>query len=186
MPAHGQRRDIRDQNLFSLRPAFFARPTLVVARELLGKFLVREHDGQITAAMITAVEAYDGPLDLASHASRGRTARTSIMFGPPGRWYIYFVYGMHWMLNIVTGPKNYPAAVLIRGVEGSNGPAKLTKALGITGAYNNQPASTKSGLYIMENPTVKHSVFNIKTAPRIGVAYAGPVWSKKPWRFLFQ
>jgi len=94
---------------------YFNRPTVDVARSLLGKFLVRRLRGKTIAVMISETEAYDGPRDLASHASRGKTPRTSVMFGPAGRFYVYFTYGMHWMLNVVTGPKEYPAAVLIRG-----------------------------------------------------------------------
>src|SRR5690348_15950613 len=93
---------------------FFDRPTLTVARELLGKYIVRSYRGKLIPVMITEVEAYDGPNDLASHASRGMTPRTKIMFGPAGNFYVYFTYGMHWLVNVVTGPKQYPAAVLLR------------------------------------------------------------------------
>lgn len=103
-----------------LTPKFFNQPTLKVAKNLLGKFLVRRFGGtpaspKESALMIIEVEAYGGPEDKASHASRGKTERNKIMFGEAGRWYVYFTYGMHWMLNIVAGPKDYPAAVLIRG-----------------------------------------------------------------------
>jgi len=81
-----------------------------------------------------------GPDDLASHAARGRTKRNKVMFGPPGMFYVYFVYGMHWMLNVVTGPVGYPAAVLIRGIEGIQGPGRLTKALRINGNLNGRAA----------------------------------------------
>src|SRR3989338_2229715 len=97
-----------------LPQSFFDRPTLAVARALLGKFLVRRTGKKTLEAMITEVEAYDGPEDRASHASRGITPRTKIMFGEAGRLYVYFTYGMHWMLNVVTGSRGYPAAVLIR------------------------------------------------------------------------
>lgn len=99
-----------------LERQFFRRQTLVVARELLGKFLVRRWRGREIAAMITEVEAYDGFSDKASHASRGVTARNAVMFGDAGRWYVYFTYGMHWMLNVVTREEGYPAAILVRGV----------------------------------------------------------------------
>ena len=124
----------------------FDRPTLKVAEELLGKYLVRKYRGREIAAMITEVEAYDGPNDLASHASHGRTERTKIMFGPPGRWYVYFTYGMHWMLNIVTGPEEYPAAILIRAVEEVNGPARTTKFFKVDKQFNGKTASRKTGL----------------------------------------
>ncbi len=96
---------------------FFERKTLAVAKELLGKFLVRNINGKKTAAMITETEAYCGPRDLACHASRGRTKRTEVMFGPAGHAYIYLIYGMYYCLNVVTGKAGYPAAVLIRAVE---------------------------------------------------------------------
>src|SRR3989304_10562893 len=102
----------------TLEKKFFVRPTLTVAKDLLGKYLTIRADGKIQRFMITEVEAYDGFKDKASHASRGKTERNTPMFGEAGVWYVYFTYGMHYMLNIVTGPQNYPAAVLIRGVEG--------------------------------------------------------------------
>lgn len=162
---------------------FFNRSTLVVAQELLGKFLVRSHDGAHIALKINEVEAYDGHKDRASHAFRGRTPRTQIMFGPAGNWYVYFVYGMHWMLNIVTGPENYPAAILIRGAGEFTGPGKLTKALNIDKTLNTQAALPHTGLWIEDRGSASAPIKIIKT-PRIGVSYAGPVWSKKPYRFL--
>ncbi|MDD5431034.1 MAG: DNA-3-methyladenine glycosylase [Candidatus Pacebacteria bacterium] len=175
---------------------FRSRNTLKIAKSLLGKFLVvrpfadtrdkqsrhklRKIGRQNKAYMITEVEAYDGFKDKASHAHRGKTERNKIMFGEAGHWYVYFTYGIHWLLNIVTGPENYPAAILIRGVEGYNGPAKLTKALKIDKRLNGKSADKKSGLWI-ENRGVK--IKKIKSAARIGVLYAGPVWSKKKYRF---
>ncbi len=108
-----------------LREKFFNRPTLIVAKELLGKYLVRKVNGREICGMITEIEAYDGFHDKASHASRGKTERNKIMFGPAGHWYIYFTYGMHWILNIITREEGYPAAVLIRGVLLKEGPAPL-------------------------------------------------------------
>lgn len=167
-----------------LGPKFFDRPALVVARELLGKYLVRRAGGRTTALMITEVEAYDGPRDRASHASRGRTARNAPMFGPAGRWYVYLCYGMHWMLNIVTGPKDYPAAVLIRGAGDAAGPARLTKYLKIDRRLNGRPASRESGLWF-EDREVRVPASRIRRAPRIGVDYAGE-WAKKPYRFMIR
>ena len=162
---------------------FFDRPTLAVAKELLGKFLVRRIGKKIIASMITEVEAYDGFNDRASHASRGETARNAVMFGAAGRWYVYFVYGVHWMLNIVTGPKSYPAAILIRGAADAGGPGRLTKFFKIKKHYNSLPANKKTGLWV-EDRGVKIPSRRIKRAPRIGVGYASSIWSKKPWRFL--
>jgi DNA-3-methyladenine glycosylase len=102
------------------------------------------------------------------------------MFGPAGTLYVYLVYGRHWMLNVVTGPVDYPAAVLIRSVEGIKGPGRLTKALRITGALNTRVAATRAGLWFAEGP----EVFQTARTERIGVGYAGPIWSAKPYRFL--
>src|SRR3989338_4648093 len=115
----------------ALPEKFFNRSTLRVARELLGKHLVRRIGKREVARMITEVEAYIGHKDKASHASRGRTERNAPMFGKAGYWYVYFTYGMHWMLNIVTERNGYPAAILIRGVQGISGPARITKFLKI-------------------------------------------------------
>ncbi len=165
-----------------LDPAFFARPTRRVASELLGMYLVRERDDSVAAYMVTEVEAYDGPHDKASHASRGRTARTEVMFGPAGHWYVYLCYGMHWMLNVVTGPTDYPAAVLIRGVVGIEGPGRVTKALAVDRAQNTLPAARRSGLWF-EDRGIRVSRRSIVTTPRVGVAYAGE-WAHKPWRYV--
>ena len=170
-----------------LPASFFDRPTLMVARELLGKYIVRKWRGKNIALMITEVEAYDGLFDLASHASHGRTPRTSIMFGEAGRFYIFFTYGIHWMANIVTGPKDYPAAILLRAGLSENGeiakgPARLTKFLHIDGTFNGIPASKKSGLWL-EDRRVKIKKSNILAVKRIGVDYAGPIWSEKEYNF---
>ena len=130
---------------------------------------------------ITEVEAYVGFSDRASHASRGMTPRNRVMFGPPGVWYVYFTYGMHWMANIVTGRKGYPAAILIRGVKGISGPARVTKHFGIDKRFNNKRAMPANGLWI-EDRGVRIPSRQVKRSPRIGVNYAGP-WSKKLWRF---
>ncbi|MDO8574940.1 MAG: DNA-3-methyladenine glycosylase [bacterium] len=176
-----------------LSQKFFNRPTLVVAKDLLGKYLVRRLNGKIGRFMITEVEAYDGFKDKASHASRGMTKRNAPMFGEAGRWYVYFTYGMHYMLNIVTGMNGYPAAVLIRGVEGVNGPGRVTKQLKIDKIFNNKLAIPKNKLWLENNSIFENSrlrqgfggqvKFKIKSLPRIGIAYAGPIWSKKLWRF---
>lgn len=164
-----------------LTQGFFEQSTLLAAEQLLGKFLVR--DGK--PFMITEVEAYDGFEDKASHASRGETPRNKVMFNDAGVWYVYFVYGMHHLLNIVTSVKGYPAAVLIRGVEGISGPARLTKVLGIDWQMNEQKAVPKSGLWI-EDRGIIIAKSHIEKTPRIGVAYAGEEWAGKPWRFVLK
>lgn len=168
-----------------LTEKFFNRPTLTVARGLLGKYLVRRSAGwrrrREIALPITEVEAYVGFSDRASHAARGQTPRNRVMFGPPGFWYVYFTYGMHWMLNVVTGREGYPAAVLIRGVKGISGPARLTKHFGIDKRFNNKTASRRTGLWL-EDRGIIIPPRQIKRSPRIGIDHAGP-WKKKLWRF---
>jgi DNA-3-methyladenine glycosylase len=161
---------------------FFAQPALVVARQMLGKYLVRRMPDGDVALPILETEAYVGPHDLACHAAKGCTPRTAVMFGPPGVWYVYFVYGIHWMLNVVTGEEGYPSAVLLRGAGPWNGPAKLTKALHIDKQLNGQPAVPESGLWI-EDRGERISAARISKTPRIGVDYAG-VWAAKPYRFV--
>jgi DNA-3-methyladenine glycosylase len=164
--------------------SFYERPARIVARALLGKVLV--HGGR--SGRIVETEAYVGEHDLACHASRGRTPRTSILWGPPGRAYVYFVYGMHWCFNAVTGREGRPAAVLVRGLEPVDGfdgavrldgPARLCRALGITGAENGADLVT-SGLRILDGPAVRAG--DVARGPRIGVDYAGE-WAGVPLRF---
>jgi DNA-3-methyladenine glycosylase len=164
-----------------LDSTFFDRSAEDVAYDLIGCHLHWRRGEQSHSRTITETEAYTGPDDLASHAARGRTKRNEAMFGPPGRFYVYFVYGMHWMLNIVTGPVGFPAAVLIRGIEGILGPARLTKALRINSDLNGRMADKAGGVWFSERPgPMKHKVTR---SPRIGVDYAGPIWSMKPYRF---
>ncbi len=177
-----------------LSKKFYNRKTLTVAQELLGCFLVRKINGKIIRAKITETEAYNGPKDLASHASRGRTERNKIMFGGPGTIYVYFTYGMHFMFNIVTEAKDYPAAVLIRAVEiggedgkkiNTNGPARLTKALRINKSFNGLSIRTKEYGLWTENRKGKISLRQIKKAKRVGVDYAGE-YKDKMWRFMLK
>lgn len=157
----------------------------MVSKELLGKYLVRKIGRKILVGKITETEAYDGFKDKASHASRGKTERNKVMFDEGGRWYVYFTYGMHWMLNIVTGPQKYPAAVLIRGIDKAAGPGRLTKYLKIDKRLNGSLADRKSGLWI-EDRGCKIKPSKIIKTPRIGVDYAGPAWAAKPWRFYIK
>jgi len=167
-----------------LKSNFFNRPTPQVAEDLLGKYLVRQlSSGEIIYKMITEVEVYDGFKDKASHASRGKTVRNTPMFGGSGYWYVYFTYGIYWVLNIVTREKDYPAAILIRGVEGISGPARVTKHFSINKELNNQKARRETGLWI-EDRGVSIPKKKIKKTGRIGVNYAGPYWSKRRLRFL--
>lgn len=165
--------------------AWQRRATVAHARALLGKHLVRrDAAGRIEARLITEVEAYDGERDLACHARAGRTRRTETMYADGGVWYVYLCYGVHEMLNLVVGPRDWPAAVLIRAVEGASGPGRLTKTLGIGRMLNGAVVDEPSGLWI-EDRGVKVPRRWVAATPRIGVDYAGPEWAQKPWRFVF-
>ena len=166
-----------------IKPAEFqGRNTVALARWLLGKVLVRTLSSGVEACLITEVEAYVGEKDLACHASKGRTKRTEVMYQSGGRWYVYLCYGVHEMLNLVTGPENYPAAILIRSLEIVSGPGRLTKHLNIGRDLNGAIAQRNAGLHLEEHDLIL-SCGSIKSGPRIGVDYAGPVWATKPWRF---
>ena len=159
---------------------FYIRDVLEVAPDLPGKNLVlRLPDKSQVRLRITEVEAYKGNEDKACHASKGRTARTEIMFNEGGKLYIYLIYGMYWMLNIVTGETNIPQAVLIRGVENYPGPGKLTKFLGIDKSFYGEDLITSDRIWI-ENPGI---TYKIKNGPRIGIDYAGEYWKTRPWRY---
>ena len=126
------------KNTTRLSTSFFTRDVLAVAPDLLGKSIVRRFsDGSIKTFIITETEAYRGEEDLACHASKGRTPRTETMYQQGGVLYLYLIYGMYWMLNVVTG-KDQPQAVLIRCIEGYNGPGKLTKALQLDKTFNTE------------------------------------------------
>jgi DNA-3-methyladenine glycosylase len=178
----------RDDCPERLPRAFYARPTVEVARGLLGGWLVHELPEGRREGRIVETEAYVGPEDRASHASRGRTARTELMFGPPGYAYVYLIYGMHHCLNVVTEGVGYPAAVLIRALEPSvgvtlptNGPGRLCRALAIDRRHNGQDLVTGS-LWIERRGGGPLDEETIATT-RIGVDYAGE-WAARPWRFL--
>ncbi|ADE54228.1 DNA-3-methyladenine glycosylase [Coraliomargarita akajimensis] len=169
-----------------LHKTFFNRSTTQVAQDLLGKQLCRRLEyGKILRARITETEAYDGFEDKASHAHKGATTRNVVMFGPPGRTYIYLCYGVHWLLNLTTREKGYPAAVLIRGVEGVDGPGRTTKFFQLDSQYNDQQLSRVHGLWI-EDDGLEVDPSQIRATPRVGVDYAGPEWSQMPWRYVWQ
>jgi DNA-3-methyladenine glycosylase len=169
-----------------LNKTFFDRPTLDVARELLGKQLCRRLDsGKIIRARICETEAYDGFEDQASHASKGATTRNVVMFGPPGRAYIYLCYGVHWLLNITTREQGYPAAVLIRAVEGVEGPGRLTKHFQISSVFNDQLLTRVGGLWVEDTDIDLHEDAIVAT-PRVGVEYAGSEWAAVHWRFVWK
>ena len=183
-----------------LNKIFFQHHTLKIARELLGNFLIRVINRKKIIALITETEAYHGLNDLASHASRGRTQRTEVMFGPAGYAYVYLIYGMYYCFNIVTGPKNFPAAVLLRGIKIINnqksitdslyikGPGRVCRELKIDKNLNKENLLKSNKLFVVEDKKLLKKIylqgFIIKKTPRIGVDYAGE-YKNKPWRFIF-
>jgi DNA-3-methyladenine glycosylase len=186
-----------------LSVSFYRRPVLEVARDLLGARLVRYLDGQRLSGTIVETEAYRGEEDLACHARAGYTKRTAVMYGPPGRAYVYFNYGMHWLLNCVTGEEGFPAAVLVRAIrptEGldqiekqrtgqpqnqwTNGPAKLCKGLMIDGVFNGHDLCEGDGLYIEAGHTVPPE--RVFAGPRVGIEKVPEPWRSIPWRFRLE
>jgi DNA-3-methyladenine glycosylase len=184
-----------------LSSGFYNRPVLNVARDLLGMRLVRILENTRTAGIIIETESYDGENDLACHAHVGKTRRNEVMFGPPGHAYIYFTYGMHWLLNCVTGQEGYPAAVLIRSIfptenveaiarrrlpakekDWCNGPAKLTRAFSIDKQLNGvNLCSKQSPIFIELAETVSEN--QVRISPRVGISSVPEPWRSKPWRF---
>lgn len=189
-------------NASRLKRDFYEHNTLVVARELLGKRLVRLDNNQRLAGIITETEAYRGEEDLACHARAGLTPRTQVMYGPPGYAYVYFTYGIHWLLNFVTEEKGYPAAVLIRAMiptEGAaviasrrngqpperwtDGPAKICQALDVDGRYNGSDLCHKDAvLYVEDGITITDE--NVSTSPRVGLNTVPEPWKSVQWRFV--
>ena len=178
--------------------SFYEQNTIDVAKQLLGKFLVRRHPEGDTVGRIVETEAYVGPHDLACHASKGRTTRTEVMFGPAGHAYVYFIYGFYNMLNLVTEAKDYPAAVLIRAVEPiqgielmkerrnssvlrnlASGPGKICQAFAIDRSLNG--ADLRGNVLYVDDGD--DAIPEFKSTPRIGVDYAGR-WKNKLYRFL--
>lgn len=164
-----------------LDKAFYKQDVLELAPALIGKTLVRQNDDRLIRVVITETEAYRGEEDLACHARKGRTPRTDPMYYEGGILYIYLVYGIHWMLNIVCGPQNMPQAVLIRAVKTANGPGKLTKMLGVDKQLNYHPVWTGEKLWIEDSS----QTVDVITDTRIGIDYAG-AWKHKPWRFILK
>lgn len=167
-----------------LERSFFTRDVLEVAPDLIGKLLVIKRNNKIEKYVITEVEAYRGEEDLACHASKGKTKRNEIMYDIGGKIYVYLIYGMYWMLNFVTGEKDMPQAALIRGIEGFDGPGKLTKHLKIDKSYYGEDLVTSERIWVEAN-TNKNN-FEIIRLPRVGIDYAGEYWKNVPWRYLLK
>jgi DNA-3-methyladenine glycosylase len=182
-----------------LERTFYDRPTLTVARDLLGCVLVHRVNGQRIAGRIVETEAYIGQEDLACHARAGRTRRNAVMFGPPGMAYVYFTYGMHWLFNTVTEGEGTPCAVLVRALEPlegqvviarnrsgqpetawTSGPAKLTSALSIDGSLNGADL-TGNTLFIERGPAIPAE--KVRKGPRVGIQSVQEPWRSIHWRF---
>ena len=169
----------------------FNRPTLTVARDLLGKFIVHRQGRSLRSAMITEVEAYKGPQDLASHARGGRrTRRVEPLYGEGGTTYVYLVYGLHWLLNFATAGAERPEAVLVRGVlagtadapEPVPGPGRVARHLGVDQRLDGLDATTSDRIWI-EDRGVSVPARALHRGPRVGIDYSGPYWAARPWRF---
>lgn len=166
-----------------LSDSFFHRDCLELAPALLGKTLCRQlPDGSVKRLRISETEAYRGEEDSACHAHKGRTKRTEVMYGESGTLYVYLCYGIHWLLNIVSGEKDEPQAVLIRACEEANGPGKLTRALGITGEYNRRHILQCEDFWLEDDGL--EATHN--TAPRVGIGYASPEDQALLWRFIWK
>jgi len=162
---------------------FYLNDVLIVAPALLGKIIaIRYPDGTVSRHLITETEAYRGVEDKACHASKGKTIRNEVMFRRGGYVYVYFVYGMYWMLNVVTGVMNEPQAVLIRGAGEYNGPGKLTRALGIDGSFYGEDLTVSDRIWFEDAGYQARW----ETKPRVGINYAGSPWVEMPWRYILK
>lgn len=163
-----------------LERSFFVRDVLEVAPDLIGKRLVRQYTSETRSWIITEVEAYKGMEDQASHARFGKTSRNSIMFEQGGFVYMYLIYGMYWMLNVVTGARDNPQAVLLRGLNGIDGPGRVTKVLQTDRSFYGEDLTGSTRIWIEEGFIRP----DINCTPRIGINYAGEPWKSNPWRFI--
>jgi len=162
---------------------FYRQDAVTVAERLLGKILVRKwDDGTESRYQITETEAYLGAEDLACHASKGRTPRTEIMYADGGKVYVYLIYGMYWMLNVVTGDENHPQAVLIRGLDDVIGSGKVGRLLKMDKTFYGEDLLVSQRIWIEDST----EYVNFVTAPRVGIEYAGDEWKNKPWRFILK
>lgn len=163
-----------------LDPDFFCNNALSVARQLLGRTIVRRYtNGDVRRFVILETEAYQGEEDLACHASKGRTPRTEIMYHKGGLIYVYLIYGMYWMLNFVTGERDYPQAVLIRGVDLVTGSGRVGRLLELDKSFYGENLSASNRLWVEDTPMIE----SYTTAPRVGVDYAKE-WKDLAWRFI--
>ncbi|MBN1462273.1 MAG: DNA-3-methyladenine glycosylase [Paludibacteraceae bacterium] len=160
---------------------FFQQDALDIAPLLLGKKLVRVFEnGTRCASIISEVEVYRGEEDTACHACKGRTKRTDTMYYAGGVLYVYLIYGMYWMLNIVTGKADNPQALLIRGVDGTYGPGKVGKLVQLDKSFDAEDLVLSPRIWVEDMPEVKHYI----TLPRVGIDYATEKYRTIPWRFV--
>ncbi len=160
---------------------FFRRDVLEVAPDLVGKVLVRRlDDGTELRERIAETEAYRGEEDKGCHAAKGRTPRTELLYGKSGVIYVYLCYGMHWLMNVITGESGQPQGVLFRAGEIHDGPAKLTKFIQVDGSFNGADIWNSENIWIEDDGYRPE----IKTAPRVGIDYAGDCWKAIEWRFI--
>jgi DNA-3-methyladenine glycosylase len=152
----------------------------MVAPELLGKMLFVSRSGIPESFIITEVEAYCGEEDQASHARFGKTTRNSIMYGEAGYLYVYLIYGIYWMLNIVTGPTGSPQAILVRGLKNLPGPGVLTRSLGIDRSFHGEDLITSGRIWVGDSKEKP----GIIQKPRVGISYAGEPWVSRAWRYI--
>lgn len=165
-----------------LDEAFFHRPCVAVAKDLVGKLLVRQTPDGLVTMRISQTEAYCGEADTACHAHKGRTNRTEVMYGKAGTLYVYLCYGIHWLMNVVTGEENEPEAVLIRACAEAPGPGKLTKALAITGQFNRMNVCEQDLLWIADDGFS----CRVRTDKRVGIGYASQEDQLRLWRFIME
>lgn len=168
-----------------IKECFFSQDALEIAPKMIGAYLVRKFDdGTIFRSMITEVEVYRGGDDLACHASKGKTERTKIMFEEGGRVYVYLIYGMYWLINITTGKKDEPQAILIRGTEAVSGPGRIGRELKLDSSFYGENIYNSDRIWIEIGKNQQAE--NIITTPRIGVDYAGEYWANINWRWILK
>ena len=178
---HNQSQSAKASPSGRLEGLFYRSDAVTVAEKLLGKILVRKFDDGTTARYrITETEAYLGEEDKACHASKGRTPRTEIMYADGGKIYVYLIYGIYWLLNVVTGTEGSPQAVLIRGIENIVGSGRVGRELKIDRSFYGESLLASERMWIEDAPEIE----NFTTGTRIGIDYAGDVWKNKLWRFI--
>ncbi|MBR5252088.1 MAG: DNA-3-methyladenine glycosylase [Oscillospiraceae bacterium] len=161
---------------------FFAQDAYTVAQQLVGKWICRKIDGNVLKFQITETECYIGDGDTACHASKGKTPRTSVMWQEGGVCYVYLCYGMHNMLNFITGAENHPEGVLIRGVKGASGPGRATKAMQVDKTLYGESLLTQEKIWVEDDG----KVYSFVCDKRVGIGYATVEDQNRLWRFILK